>query len=126
MLEAVVDAFPDGYYRESIVGVEVVGKSISSLPENMQEYVPGTWSTCRLAENAIVWLFVYPRDPGLLLKYLSEFGERAVERIVWLGPNADWPDYDEILREWGDAQIVRESGLVAYETMCERKASNII
>ena len=69
--------------------------------------VKGTWEFYPNADEAAVWLFVYPRDPRLLEKYLDsidssdersgsvevEGAEKGPHRVIWAGPRVDWEDY---------------------------------
>lgn len=65
--------------------------------------VPGTWALHPLAKEAEVWMFVYPRAVGLVGEYLKQYGpeEGKVRKIVYLGPRADWEEYEKRLRDNG-------------------------
>ena len=103
-----------------ILGVEVKGKSVSALPENLIEYVSGTWATSASARNASVWMFIYPREPTLLRKYLSEYGHGEVRKIIWLGPKSDWDGFSKVIGDFGGwccVELVEDCGLVPYEML---------
>ena len=115
-----------------VIGIEVSAESPNKyLPPEAIVHVKGTWDVYPEARQAGGWLFVYPRDPRLVERYLDELtatrsGEgRAKEHlnsIVWVGPKVDWGDVFEkcFVREGLERvalSIGREAGLVEYE-MC--------
>ncbi|KAI9369583.1 hypothetical protein BJX61DRAFT_536303 [Aspergillus egyptiacus] len=79
-----------------IEGVEVSPSVNLYLPEENLNIVSGTWELCPRAADAGAWMFVYPREPGLVRRYLDEFAGGKVEKVVWLGPKADWEDYSRV------------------------------
>ena len=91
-----------------IRGVEVVSaaKVNCYLHDDVFDVVPGAWATSKFALDPDVkaWLFMYPRQPSLVLKYIEMLQAKA-ERghqlmlMVWAGPRADWSDYEEIFQE---------------------------
>lgn len=90
LLEAYLLAAP---YLSNIVGVEVAPSPNSYLPRANHRVVYGTRFHEPLAAEAEAWLFVYPRRVGLITEYLTAYGNDAVQKIVWIGPQADWDDY---------------------------------
>ncbi|KAF1951985.1 hypothetical protein CC80DRAFT_528017 [Byssothecium circinans] len=90
LLEALLLAEP---YNLSIVGVEVQPSVNRYLPPSTHRTVVGTHSLELLAAEATAWLFVYPRQVALLEEYMTAYGEGAVTTVVWIGPAADWQDY---------------------------------
>jgi hypothetical protein len=98
LLEALLLAQP---LRLSVVGVEVEPSSNLYLPASNHRVVHGTRFLEPLAAEASTWLFVYPRRVGLLSEYISEYGNRQVDQIIWAGPQADWHDYKDCFgQEW--------------------------
>ena len=115
-----------------VIGIEVSAESPNKyLPPEAIVHVKGTWDVYSEARQAGVWLFVYPRDPRLVQRYLDELmtnssgDSRAQERpssIVWLGPRADWEDiFEKCFEREGLERVALsiggEAGLVGYE-MC--------
>lgn len=64
------------------------------LPEHAINAVRGTWDiSARLQDEDILALvFVYPRQPDLVSRYIKVIVEEnlGIEAVVWLGPAADW------------------------------------
>ncbi|KAF2139693.1 uncharacterized protein K452DRAFT_310599 [Aplosporella prunicola CBS 121167] len=90
------------------------------LPDECAWPVHGTWDLCPLAQHAPAWLFVYPREPALVRRYFDVFAARPadpVRVVVWLGPRADWPDYEAVLagRKHWSVHVIEGAGLVPYE-----------
>lgn len=102
--------------------------------------VPGAWAVSGRALAAAAWLFVYPRDVGLVGRYLDlgrgiDFsgsggegegeGENKgkdpavnVPLIIWLGPRVDWPDYEGVFGKslFSELTFLGEAeGLAPYE-----------
>ncbi|KAI8627610.1 hypothetical protein F5Y19DRAFT_173592 [Xylariaceae sp. FL1651] len=95
-----------------VEGVEVKPSVNIHLPEDRINHVPGTWVVLEArACDATVLMFVYPRDGGLVRRYVEQFmaspkgsqaseGEsgsrvgvyRRTKLVLWLGPKADWED----------------------------------
>ncbi|KAF1981470.1 hypothetical protein K402DRAFT_398452 [Aulographum hederae CBS 113979] len=73
------------------------------VPEEVMHYVDGTRHLHQRAADATAWIFVYPRDPQLPIRYMKEYGSSRVETIHWLGPKADWQDFEKLVRNLGDA-----------------------
>ncbi|PYH81220.1 hypothetical protein BO82DRAFT_432840 [Aspergillus uvarum CBS 121591] len=100
-----------------VEGVEVSGGVNRYLEEWDLNVVQGTWDLHPRAAGAAAWMFVYPREPGLVRRYLEEFGRGAVQMVVWLGPRADWGDYVGCFEEgvWVGEELGEEEGVAGYE-----------
>lgn len=83
------------HHNENVLveGVEVDSTVNRHIAEELMNVVGGGWGLCSRALHASVWMFVYPRDPKLISKYIDTYGDEA-EQILWLGPRVDWPDYE--------------------------------
>ncbi|KAK0715217.1 hypothetical protein B0H67DRAFT_600909 [Lasiosphaeris hirsuta] len=94
----------------TLYGIEVAAAAAAApgpvnrfLPEPHALVVPGTWAVapegvlCR-AEGLV---FVYPRQAGLVGRYLR--GER-VRVVVWVGPRCDLEEMTTPLRAWGEVK----------------------
>ncbi|OJD36346.1 mitochondrial presequence protease [Diplodia corticola] len=103
----------------TVEGVEVNSSVNKYLPEESSFVVGGTWDLCPRARDASVWVFVYPRVPALVERYFETFGQARLELAVFLGPKADWADFQCAFRVPGftNAEIVEDCGLVPYEVM---------
>ncbi|KAF3050834.1 hypothetical protein E8E11_007458 [Didymella keratinophila] len=97
LLEALLIAAP---HSSNIVGVEVAPSPNTYLPWANHRVVHGTRFHEPLAAEADAWLFVYPRRVGLVTEYLTTYGNGAVQKIIWIGPQADWVDYKLCFAEW--------------------------
>lgn len=71
----------------------------------------------------MTWLFLYPKEAGLVGRYLRCWGHGRVRRVVWIGPGADKGEVEGILEEyravmirraWGK-RAVGDCGLSEYE-----------
>lgn len=99
-----------------VIGVEVEPSPNRHLPSTNHHTVHGSRFLDALAGEAAAWLFVYPRRVGLVDEYLAEYGSRAVQQIVWIGPQADWDDYKGCFRGWHvQAQAADIGGGRAWE-----------
>ncbi|KAF3766434.1 hypothetical protein M406DRAFT_37994 [Cryphonectria parasitica EP155] len=93
------------------------------LPEEYCSTVRGTWELSSDLKSAGALLFVYPREPGLISRYLLAAAEKQdslLSTVVWLGPQADWQTFEACLRDapgFGPIQIIQDCGLVEYEMM---------
>ena len=97
-----------------------VSKAVNKyLPGELMETVNGTWDLCNLAHDAGSWIFVYPREVGLVKKYAQVFAQGGTKQVIWIGPLAD-------LREIHDTylpsaiwrrEILENCGLSEYEIM---------
>ncbi|OKL55485.1 hypothetical protein UA08_09221 [Talaromyces atroroseus] len=114
-----------------IEGVEVLQSTSSAssfatryLPEQCCETVKGTWEVSSRAEHAAAILFVYPRSPELVRRYMQKFAHPSsrLQAVIWLGPNCDWPEIQPCLAHgegWLPVHVLlgAEAGLVDFEMM---------
>lgn len=102
-----------------VEGVEVSSSLNKYLPEESAYVVGGTWDLCLRARDAAVWIFVYPRVPALVERYLTTFGNSSIQLAIFLGPRADWADFQASFQAAGFApvEIIEECGLAPYEMM---------
>ncbi|CAL00406.1 hypothetical protein An15g02520 [Aspergillus niger] len=100
-----------------ITGIEVSASVNRYLAEENFDVVSGTWDLYARAPQAAAWMFVYPREPKLVSKYIEMYAddengsESSVQMILWLGPRADWADYEPCFRNssFSDVSIPGES-----------------
>ncbi|KAK7521257.1 uncharacterized protein IWZ02DRAFT_282871 [Phyllosticta citriasiana] len=106
-----------------VEGVEVDSSINKYLPEEATWNVGGTWDLCPRAKEAQVWIFVYPRDPGLIKRYFDAHADGKVEIVIWLGPRLDWEDFQDCFKSpaFGPIGIVEDCGLAPYEMMAVTK-----
>ncbi|OOF89908.1 hypothetical protein ASPCADRAFT_212396 [Aspergillus carbonarius ITEM 5010] len=103
-----------------IIGVEVALSVNRYLSEPDIDVVSGTWDLYSRAAQATAWMFVYPREPKLVTKYLETYGHGSVQLIVWLGPRADWADYEPCFRNSSFSVSLPDDddvGLMGYEML---------
>ncbi|KAF2746741.1 hypothetical protein M011DRAFT_403987 [Sporormia fimetaria CBS 119925] len=119
LLEAIMLAPP---YDMPITGVEVHPSSNRYLPPTHHRVVPGSRFMDSLAEQASVWMFVYPKRVGLITDYISRHGAGNLKAIIWMGPRADWEDYRVCFAtrtqalSWSvDAKSADQAGGAAWE-----------
>ncbi|KAL4934400.1 uncharacterized protein BDV17DRAFT_249169 [Aspergillus undulatus] len=107
----------------SIEGVEVNSSVNLYIAEEDMNVVSGTWDLLPRAAQAKAWMFVYPREPKLVTKYIEMYGDCGeVEMILWLGPRADWADYEESLRNSVFCDLsVQDVGLAEFEMLVTAK-----
>lgn len=103
----------------AVVGVEVNSTVNNYLHEESMLIVAGTWDLCHAAAAAHAWLFVYPRDPRLVSRYLQLYSDTAVQLVVWLGPRADWGVYERVFKSsvMNSVDVPKECGLAPYEML---------
>jgi hypothetical protein len=101
-----------------VQGVEVDSSINRYIAEEDMNVVGGGWGLYPSAQQAKAWMFVYPRDPKLITKYMDSYGDQAVEMIVWLGPRVDWPDYESCFCKstFSELNVLDNIGLTPYET----------
>lgn len=113
LLEAHLLAPPHSVH---IFGVEVEPSPNRYLPPANHGLVLGTRFLEPLAEDAATWLFVYPRRVGLVSEYLAAHGRGAVRMVVWIGPQADWSEYESCFAGWAvQKESANEVGGRAWE-----------
>lgn len=122
LLEALLIRAP---YSANIVGVEVHPSSNQYLPSSHHRDVSGTRFLDELAAEATAWMFVYPRRVGLVSEYIKVHGDESVQTILWIGPQADWVDYEGCFGTSWNVQITpadevggRLWDMVAVVTKC--------
>lgn len=103
----------------SVEGVEVKSAVNRYISEPDMHVVNGTWDLHPRVGEAQAWMFVYPRQPKLVSKYLERFGNGAVYVIVWLGPKVDWVDYESCFRGsvFEEVEIPDNSGVAEFEML---------
>jgi len=104
----------------NLLGLEVSPLVNKFLPEEYTVYVHGTYSLYEGAAAAEVLLFVYPREPRLMARYLQQLGQSSCQKIIWIGPVQDWPDYEDVLKSSDFASINVPAGcrVADYEMVC--------
>ena len=97
-----------------------VSKAVNKyLPGDLMEIVNGTWDLCKAALDAGSWIFVYPREPGLVKRYAQVYGKGSTKQVIWIGPLADLKEIQDSYLPpaiWKE-EIVMDCGLSDYETM---------
>lgn len=98
--------------------IEVASSVNKYMPTDLVHLVGGTWDLCSIAPNALALLFVYPREPSLVSRYLQECRENA-RIVLWLGPRVDWPDYLQTFENSAFSQIeeAEDCGIAPFEMM---------
>lgn len=89
------------------------------LPEQHSATVRGTWELSPLLDAADTLLFVYPREPGLVTRYLAA-RPASLRVVLWLGPRADWEVFGgcfQGLDALGDVDIIEggSAGVAEFE-----------
>ncbi|KAI5249526.1 hypothetical protein E4T42_05316 [Aureobasidium subglaciale] len=116
LLESLLSPLLDDSY--DLCGVEVAPNVNKYLPEQNMYFVGGTWDLCSQAAKAHVWMFTYPREPKLILRYLDVYDHANLSRIIWLGPKMDWQsDYETTFAssKFSRLTVLEDSGAAAYE-----------
>ncbi|PKY00011.1 hypothetical protein P168DRAFT_285535 [Aspergillus campestris IBT 28561] len=103
----------------SVEGVEVESSINRYIAEERMHVVNGGWGVYPGAQHAAAWMFVYPRDPKLISRYIHMYGDQTVEMILWLGPRADWADYEPSFSQssFSDLSFPVDVGLAPYELL---------
>lgn len=112
-----VTSLPKSTSTFTIRGVEVRSPPTAApvnkyLPEQHSATVRGTWELSTLLDAADTLLFVYPREPGLVNRYLAARPE-SLRVVLWLGPCADWEVFGgcfQGLEGFGDVEIIEGGG----------------
>lgn len=105
----------------SVEGVEVSSNVNRYIDEEDMHVAGGAWDLNARAQQASALMFVYPREPRLVSRYIETYGSEIgnLEQIVWLGPKADWADYEMCFRNSHYSEVLflgDEDGLAPYET----------
>lgn len=104
--------------RLNVLGIDVVHHSPQFIAEDKLRLLPGTFATSTEALVAEAWLFVYPKDLGLLGRYVKEYGDGKVRTIIWIGPRMDWEDVKKGIPSAGwEMEAQEENGLKDYEAL---------
>ncbi|KAG8162648.1 hypothetical protein KVR01_007126 [Diaporthe batatas] len=90
------------------------------LPAPQAPTVRGTWEVHPSAGAADTLMFVYPRDPGLVGRYLGAAGQGGVRVVLWLGPRADWSVFGGCfggVEGFGEVEVVEgaRAGVAEFE-----------
>lgn len=103
----------------TVQGVEVDSTINRHIAEEDMHVVGGGWGLYPGAKEAGAWMFVYPRDPRLITKYIETLGNEAVSMILWLGPKVDWADYEDRFQGscFSELSFLDDCGLTPYETV---------
>lgn len=103
----------------SVEGVEVESTINRYIAEERMHVVNGGWGVYPGAQHAVAWMFVYPRDPKLITRYIHAYGDQTVEMILWLGPRVDWSDYEPCFCQssFSDLSFPVDAGLAPYEVL---------
>ncbi|PTU20460.1 hypothetical protein P175DRAFT_0492817 [Aspergillus ochraceoroseus IBT 24754] len=110
-----------------IEGIEVDLAVNRYLPEESIDTIRGTWDIHSRAAQASAWMFVYPRQPKLVAKYLDTYGDQRVELILWLGPRIDWADYEAYFHQslFTELSFPADTGLTPYEMLVIARRQHI-
>lgn len=101
-----------------LLGLEVSSHVNKYLAEENFHAVHGTWDIYASATSAKAILFVYPRDPSLVARYLEHVRQSSCDTIIWIGPSLDWPDYQPVFMSSDFSQVLcHDQGVAEYE-MC--------
>ncbi|KAJ5896340.1 uncharacterized protein N7473_005739 [Penicillium subrubescens] len=102
----------------SVEGVEVASTVNRYIAEEDMHVAAGAWDLYARAKEAKAWMFVYPREPKLISRYIETYGGGEVKIIMWLGPKIDWIDHEVIFREsvFDEVHVLEDVGLARYET----------
>ncbi|RDW90117.1 uncharacterized protein DSM5745_01892 [Aspergillus mulundensis] len=106
------------YPSVPIEGVEVNSSVNLYVEEQDMNVVGGTWDLLPRASDATAWMFVYPREPKLVTKYIKTYG-LGIKMVLWLGPRADWADYEACFRDsaYSHLSFEEDVGLAEYEML---------
>lgn len=123
-LQKNLNSLPDSISKFTIQGVEVRSSPTEApvnkyLPEQHYTTVRGTWELSPLLEDADTLLFVYPRDPVLVSRYLAA-RPASLRVVLWLGPRADWEVFGgcfQGLEGFMDVDIINgeNAGVASFE-----------
>lgn len=119
-----LSSLPNSTSGFTIQGVEIRSSPSEApvnkyLPEQHYTTVRGTWELSPLLDAADTLLFVYPREPGLVNRYLAA-RPGSLRIVLWLGPRADWEVFGgcfQRLDGFRDVNIIEadNSGVAEFE-----------
>ena len=96
--------------------IEVAYIQPQYLPETRIEVLRSTSEIWVGAAYAQSWMFVYPRELGLLSRYLEAYVSGSVQQIIWLGPRGDQSTIEKSFDRFGWRYwTVEDIGLPEYE-----------
>lgn len=99
-------------------GVEVPSCVNKYLPETHLLRVPSTTSLHADAMLATALMFIYPRSASLVAGYLDSFLQGALETVIWLSHESDWPDFEQhFVRSFDSVHHARYAGTAEYECL---------
>ncbi|KAK3114044.1 hypothetical protein LTR53_008008 [Teratosphaeriaceae sp. CCFEE 6253] len=102
----------------NVYGVDVLPCVNRHLPPDRLLRVPCTNSLHPEAWLASSLMFVYPRAPSLIFRYLDSFLDGALERVVWLGFRDDWQAVQKVLQHFSLVVEVHEGpGMSQHELL---------
>ncbi|THX57611.1 hypothetical protein D6D06_03616 [Aureobasidium pullulans] len=115
LLESLLSEMLDDSH--DVCGVEVSPNVNKYLPEENMFFVGGTWDLCTQAGRSKVWMFTYPRDPKLIVRYLDIYDHAGLSKLIWLGPKMDWQDYEGVFASsrFSNLTILEDCGMASYE-----------
>ncbi|KAL8684713.1 MAG: hypothetical protein Q9218_008171, partial [Villophora microphyllina] len=106
----------------NLLAIDIIHKQPQYLPEQNYLILPRSSEIYGNAKEAEVWMFIYPRDLGLVRRYLGHFPEGNVRTIIFVGPRADIREFEagwgigrESKGEGWRKEMVEENGLKEYE-----------
>lgn len=102
----------------NLLGIDVVNNAPQYLPEPQIRILTSRTALPVEAWVTEAWMFVYPKDMGLLGRYLQAYGRGAVSAIIWIGPRMDWEDFERGIPEEGwTREVPQVNGLKEYEAL---------
>lgn len=102
----------------NILGIDVGVKEPQYLPDSAIRLVNSTAALSVEAAVAEAWMFVYPKDLGLVGRYMHEYGSGAVNVIIWIGPRMDWIEVEREFPGHGwNTEVPFVNGLKEYEAL---------
>ncbi|KAL8831546.1 MAG: hypothetical protein Q9170_005246 [Blastenia crenularia] len=111
----------------NLLGIDVVRRIPQFIGEENTRILCGTHTTSVEAMVAEAWLFVYPKDLGLLGKYVRKYEGGMVRIAVWIGPRMDWEEIEKgIPREGWTREVPEDNGLKAYEALVVWRKGNVV
>ena len=101
-----------------LYGVEVPSCATKHLPDDRILRVTGTTSVHASAQSASTLMFIYPRDPSLVAKYIAAGVNGGMKQVMWLGHRSDWPDFEPAMVEnTGEVELIDGRGIAPYELL---------
>lgn len=91
------------------------------LPDDKHSEVRGSWELSPRLSHAGALLFVYPREPALVAKYLQaaqDIPSGPLTVAVWLGPKTDWDNFEPSFTNvpsFGKPEVLQGFGIAEFE-----------